>query len=156
ARSGRDAHGLLRRARPPLPARAGRGPERPPRRRRGGALRAPPAGGLRAARAGRGARDRAVLAVTARPVVLRALGLGDLLTALPALRALADAFPHHRRTLAAPAALRPLALLSGAVDELVDTAPLAPLAPSLHAADVAVNLHGRGPQSHALLRAARP
>jgi ADP-heptose:LPS heptosyltransferase len=86
-----------------------------------------------------------------RLVVLRALGLGDLLTAVPALRALAAAFPAHRRLLAAPAALAPLARLSGAVDEVVATAPLAPLDPSLRGADVAVNLHGCGPQSHALL-----
>ena len=42
------------------------------------------------------------------------------------------------------------------VDEVVDTGPLAPLDPSLHGADVAVNLHGRGPQSHRLLLAAGP
>lgn len=80
--------------------------------------------------------------------MLRALGLGDLLTSVPALAALADAFPDHRRVLAAPSALGPLARLSGAVDEVVGSAPLAPLDRSLHGAAVAVNLHGRGPQSH--------
>jgi ADP-heptose:LPS heptosyltransferase len=86
-------------------------------------------------------------------LVYRALGLGDFLTGVPAYRALARAFPQHEIVLAAPKVLAPLAELSGAIDRVVDTAPLGP-AP--RGADIAVNLHGRGPQSHRVLREARP
>jgi ADP-heptose:LPS heptosyltransferase len=89
-------------------------------------------------------------------LVLRALGLGDFLTGLPALRALRYAYPDHRLVLAAPAPLEPLARLSGAVDELRPTGPLAPLDVALAGADVAVNLHGKGPQSHRILLRSRP
>ena len=88
--------------------------------------------------------------------MLRALGLGDFLTAVPALRALAAAFPDHHRVLAVPASLEPLVRLSATVDEVVDTAPLASLDPCLHGAAVAVNLHGRGPESHCVLLATSP
>jgi ADP-heptose:LPS heptosyltransferase len=89
-------------------------------------------------------------------VVLRALGLGDFLTALPALRALAEAFADHRRVLAMPAALAPLAQLSGVLHEVVDAAPLAALPPRARGPRLAVNLHGRGPESHRVLLATRP
>lgn len=93
-----------------------------------------------------------------RPLLLalRALGLGDLLTAVPALRALAATFPGHRLELAAPAALAPLVELVGAGWGVVDTGPLAPINAALPSPDVAVNLHGRGPESHRVLLAARP
>jgi ADP-heptose:LPS heptosyltransferase len=99
--------------------------------------------------------------VTRRLVVLRALGLGDFLTAVPALRALAAAYPDHRRLLLAPAWLEPLAaLLDGAVDAIVACegrgAVPVELPAAAHGADVAVNLHGRGPQSTALLWGTRP
>ena len=89
-------------------------------------------------------------------VVLRALGLGDLLTAVPALRGISEHFGDHRKILAAPAALEGMAKLTGAVDQVVDAAPLAPLEPALSGADLAFNLHGRGPQSHRVLLESGP
>lgn len=91
-----------------------------------------------------------------RLLALRALGLGDLLTAVPALRALAATFPDHRLELAAPAGLAALVEFAGGRWAVVDTGPLAPIDAALPAPDVAVNLHGRGPQSHRVLLAARP
>ena len=96
------------------------------------------------------------MALAGRVVALRALGLGDLLTAVPALRGLRRAYPEHRVTLCTPAALAPLAELTGAVDEVHDAHPLEPLGAELAGCDVAVNLHGRGPESHRLIEAIRP
>ena len=83
-----------------------------------------------------------------RPVVLatRSTGLGDLCTVVPALRALRRAYPEHDLVVATPERFRPLALAAGAVD-VVHTEGLGPLPRSFHAVDVAVNLHGCGPES---------
>jgi ADP-heptose:LPS heptosyltransferase len=89
-------------------------------------------------------------------VVLRALGLGDFLTALPALRAIRRALPEHHVALASPPALHGLVHLSGVADRLVPTQGLEALHWSEPPPAVAVNLHGRGPQSHRLLSALDP
>jgi ADP-heptose:LPS heptosyltransferase len=90
-------------------------------------------------------------------LVLRALGVGDLATAVPALRGLRAGLPGRELVLAAPAWLAPLAELTGAVDRVLPTTGLAdrPAWPG-PPPEVAVNLHGRGPRSHRMLAAARP
>lgn len=85
-------------------------------------------------------------------LALRALKLGDLLVAVPALRALRKAHPDHRLILAAPSWLRPIADLAGCVDVLLPTPGLdAPLGLAAGRVDVAVNLHGNGPESRGRL-----
>lgn len=91
--------------------------------------------------------DRTVVPLN-QIVVLRDLGLGDLLTGVPALRAVRAAFPDDRITLVAPEALAPLALATEAVDAVGRRPAPRP--------DVAVNLHGRGPQSHHRLLGLHP
>lgn len=86
-------------------------------------------------------------------LVLRALKLGDLLVAVPALRAVRRAFPGHRITYAAPGWLAPVVELVGGIG-LLETAGLdEPIARSRGEVDVAVNLHGNGEQSRARIDA---
>jgi ADP-heptose:LPS heptosyltransferase len=89
-------------------------------------------------------------------LVLRALGIGDLATAVPALRGLRRAHPAEPLWLAAPSWLRPLVELTGAVDRLVPVGGLAPVRWPPWTPCLGVNLHGRGPRSHRLLAAAGP
>jgi ADP-heptose:LPS heptosyltransferase len=89
-------------------------------------------------------------------LVLRALGLGDLLVAVPAMHALRRAFPGHRLLCAAPSWLTGVLELVGGYELLPVTGLDAPLPVRPGGIDVAINLHGKGPQSTALLRAAGP
>ncbi len=88
-------------------------------------------------------------------VVLRALGLGDLLTGLPALRGLRQAWPEPFVVLATTPGVAALANVAHVADAVVAVPPLGPL-PIAGPIEVAVNLHGRGPQSHRVLEALRP
>jgi ADP-heptose:LPS heptosyltransferase len=84
-------------------------------------------------------------------LALRALGLGDFLTGIPALQLLRRAFPEHELVLAAPSVFAPLVELVPAIDRLAPTGELMPLAAEFVSVDVAVDLHGNGPASRHLL-----
>lgn len=92
-----------------------------------------------------------------RVLVLRALGLGDLLTVVPCLRALRRSRPDCDIVLAAPGRLAPVAAATGLVDRVLPTTAQGRAVPAELAWDgpppeLAVDLHGNGPASHLLLQ----
>ena len=86
-------------------------------------------------------------------LVLRALKLGDLLVAVPALHALRRAYPQHRRLYAAQSWLGDAVALVGGFELLPTQGLDEPLALPPRTVDVAVNLHGRGPESQTRIEA---
>ncbi|MGY1703925.1 glycosyltransferase family 9 protein [Geodermatophilus sp. SYSU D00697] len=89
-------------------------------------------------------------------MVLRPLGLGDLLTGVPAIRAVRAAVPEHRLVLATTTALEPLAGLVDAVDEVLPARELERLDWAGPPPELAVDLHGKGPASHVVVDALHP
>lgn len=88
-------------------------------------------------------------------LVLRALKLGDLLVAVPALHALRRAYPGHRLRYAAQGWLADALNLVGGFELLPTHGLDVPLAVEPGSVDVAVNLHGSGPESQARIDAVR-
>ncbi|MFF8261428.1 glycosyltransferase family 9 protein [Streptomyces virginiae] len=96
-----------------------------------------------------------------RVLVLRALGLGDLLTVVPCLRALRRSMPDCDIVLAAPGRLAGVAVATGLVDRVLPTTARGRGVPTELSwegppPELAVDLHGNGPPSHRLLQQLRP
>jgi len=85
-------------------------------------------------------------------LALRALKLGDLLVAVPALNAVVRECPEHRIVLAVPGWLEPIADLVPGLDVLWPTPGLDhPLGIAPGRLDTVMNLHGNGPESRRAL-----
>ncbi|WP_308123281.1 glycosyltransferase family 9 protein [Modestobacter marinus] len=117
-------------------------------------MKDPPAPQASQARPGPLQQGRSIDQSTA--VVLRPLGLGDLLTGVPAIRGIRAAVPGHRLVLATTRALEPLAGLIDAVDEVLPAVELEPLDWSGPPPELAVDLHGKGPASHVVVAGLHP
>ncbi|MFC8045968.1 glycosyltransferase family 9 protein [Nocardia sp. NPDC057353] len=89
-------------------------------------------------------------------LALQARGLGDLLTAVPALRALRRARPGDHLVLAAPRRLRPVVDLIASVDAIAPTGPGGELRWDGPRPELAVNLHGPDPASILALAGTEP
>jgi ADP-heptose:LPS heptosyltransferase len=89
-------------------------------------------------------------------LLLRALGLGDFVTGLPGMRMVRQNCPDHRIVLAAPTVLARVALATGLVDEVVHAHELEPIRTPPRRPDLAIDLHGNGPESRALLEVTEP
>jgi ADP-heptose:LPS heptosyltransferase len=95
-------------------------------------------------------------ATTPTVLALRALKLGDLLVAVPALRGLRRAFPDHELVLAAPRWLAPVVPLIGGINRLLPTPGLDERLSWRRPVEVAVNLHGNGRESRRRLEELKP
>lgn len=90
-------------------------------------------------------------------LVLRAGGLGDVLTIVPALRGLSRSFPYHQLAVATSHAWGSVITAAVPRSSVIPTSHLSSLSRVVRQApDIAVNLHGRGPQSHRVLQELKP
>lgn len=81
-------------------------------------------------------------------VVLRSLGLGDILTAVPALRGIARAWPRHELQVLAPGGLADLVTAAVPRARVIPADRLTSTSLPVERPALAINLHGRGPASN--------
>ena len=99
--------------------------------------------------------ERGALVSSGVTVVLRALGLGDFVTGVPALALLREARPDDEIVLAARRVFAPVLPFVPSVDRWCTPTSSTRSATARPAPDLAVDLHGNGPASRDLLVPAR-